>query len=146
MYENGLFPERCPLCNRVNFRNGPDYCEHWWGEEYDGSLVNGPYSEEFEELWALLSNIYEQGERSEAEDLITGLRAARLIDLAQALTQYDKTWWLKDVKYKAYIEPEASMVSGDGWSLYHEDPKWFEQTMAQLRAGAHVARRTPPDC
>lgn len=140
MYEHGLFPERCPICGRVNFRNGPDYCAHWWGTEYDGSLVDGPYYEEFEELWGVLAEVYESPDAEESEQLIDLLNAGGLADLAKGLVQYDKMWWLSEVKSKVYIEPEASMVSGEGWSLYQQETGWFDGIMSQLRQRVEIAR------
>jgi hypothetical protein len=139
LFERGLFPERCPICQRVNLRNGPDYCSHWWGTEYDGELVEGPYCDECEGLWSQLYDLYQSPRDIKARGLIKKLRKSGLEDIARALVANDKSWWLPDVHAKVFIEPEASMVSGQGWSLYHVDPKWFEVIMERLRRAAQIA-------
>ncbi|HEX5387665.1 MAG TPA: hypothetical protein VFW66_13260 [Gemmatimonadales bacterium] len=83
--------------------------------------------------------MYDSPDDEESERLVNQLNAAGLTDIARALVQYDKTWWLGGVEHKVYIEPEASMVSGEGWSLYHEDPGWFDHLMAQLRTAGKIA-------
>jgi hypothetical protein len=139
MEEHGLFPERCPLCDRINFRNGPDYCAHWWGTEYDGSLIDGPFSEEYETLWTHLSEAYDTPDDIAAARLIARLKEAGLTRIAKALREFDKVWWLSGVEYRVYIEPQMSMVSGEGWSLYEEEPGWFVDIMTQLRKAAAIA-------
>lgn len=138
MVEQGLFPEQCPVCSRVNLRNGPDYCAHYWGTVYDGALIDGPYAEEFEGLWAKLEPIYQSPNDIQALGLIKKLRKAGLDEVARAVVDSNKLWWLRDVKAKILIDAEASMASGTGWSLYHDEHGWFDGIMDHLRLAVEI--------
>jgi hypothetical protein len=138
LVEQGLYPEQCPVCARVNFRNADDYCIHYWGTEYDGSLIDGPYANEFEEIWSRLEGIYQTHNDIQALGLIKRLRQAGLDDIARAVMDSNKLWWLREVGDKVFIDAEASMASGTGWSLYHRQEGWFEGIMRPLRKAVEI--------
>jgi hypothetical protein len=102
-------------------------------------LVDGPFSEEYETLWTRLSEAYDTPDDVAAARLIARLKEAGLTRIAKALREYNKVWWLSGVECRVYIEPEMSMVSGEGWSLYEEEPGWFVDIMTQLRRAAAIA-------
>ena len=138
--EEGFFPERCPICSRINFKRADDYCEHFWGATYDNEMIDGPFSQEFEELWAALQDTYQATDDTQVRLLITNLHANGLAEIAEATVNCDKFWWLSRVIHKNFIEPEASLASGSGWNLYQEEDGWFEGTIRQLRTAVQVAR------
>ena len=91
-------------------------------------------------MWELLTAAYETADAEEADCLLTRVTAVGSAEIAKALAESSKIWWLSRVRNKVYIEPGASMVSGEGWSLYEEKPAWFADIMAQLRKAASVAK------
>ena len=140
--EEGFFPEPCPVCSRVNFRWADDYCEHFWATVYDGEMIDGPFSSEFEELWSRLHHAYQATDDVRAERLIEMLHAKELSAVAEAMVNEEKLWWLDQVRFKNVIEPEASLASGSGWNLYQLQDGWFVETMRELRIAVEIARKT----
>jgi hypothetical protein len=141
MEEDGLFPERCPICHRLNARNGDDYCEHYWGTTYDHELIDGPYAEEFEALWSMVENTYQTTNDVQADGFLRLLREAGLDEIASAVVDTDKFWWMSEVTDKVFIDAEASPASGTGWSLYHREPKWFEGVLDRMRKAAELGQK-----
>lgn len=141
-FDEGSFPERCPICMRINFRTiDDDYCEHFWATVYDGEMTNGPFSADFERLWSTLDNFYQTTDDPGAARLMKHLRLEGLGEVADALVNSDKLWWLDRVEHKNFIDAEASLASGSGWNLYSVTEDWFEEIIRQMERASSIAIR-----
>lgn len=123
--------ERCPICERLNSPGACDTCEHFYGSAWDGDLIwNDFFETDIGEPWDALVEII--GELYEAKDK-AGIEKAKLI--AKKLSIPAK--WLKLTRgevgafgaieelVKFQVGPRVvtdGMLSGEGYSLYLEDP------------------------
>jgi hypothetical protein len=135
------YPERCPICERINFTSPDDYCEHFWATVYDNEMIAGPFANDFERLWSTLDDTYQTTDDIHAHRLMEDLRQAGLAEIAEALLNSDKLWWLYRAPHKNVIDAEASLASGSGWNLYQEKAGWFEQTIQQMQRAAEIVSR-----
>lgn len=137
--DNGDDPERCPICGRTNLPWQHDYCEHHWGTLYDGELSDCTPGEEFERLWTVCNEVSQYADDIKAHSYIARLRTAHLDEIARALKNEDKYWWLENVGGRVRIEPKDSPASGAGWSLYDKSPTWFDGLLGQMREAAALS-------
>jgi hypothetical protein len=123
--------ERCPVCGRLNSPGACDTCEHFYGSAWDGDLIwNDFFETEMGKPWDALVEFIR--ELSEAKDK-GGIEKAKL--LAKKLSIPAK--WLKLarrevgafsamkelVKFQVGLRVVTDgMLSGEGYSLYLEDP------------------------
>ena len=130
---------RCPICNRENGSWDEDFCEHYWGTIYDNELLRGPYDVEYEKLWGTLESVYQDLDHPLSSSILQRLREAGLDDVAKALEEDNKFWWL-DISNAVFIDAKASLASGTGYFLYDTDLSWFDTVLQKLRRGNEVCR------
>lgn len=135
-----VFPTRCPICGRLNEAVGRDFCSHYLGQVYDGSLTEGPYANAFQELWNSLYYAYNSMTDDQADSFAATLRASGLQDILDALYEGDSTWWQDKVSGGGYVEPKDHFMASEGWIVYHENPQWFESIIEQVRSALSVAK------
>jgi hypothetical protein len=88
-----------------------------------------------------LYNTWQSEDEAQSKRFIKRLQTAGLKDVAKALRNDEKLWWLDDVQHRILIKAVASPASGSGWSLYDENPDWFLPIMEHLRKAVDISNR-----
>lgn len=100
---------RCPICDRENGRGDGDWCSHYLAFVYDHEYVDGPEAEEYEELWQALEEVANDLEAPGHAQLLPALRRAKLADVAKALDNDDKFWWIPE-KNSVFIDARTRLI------------------------------------
>jgi hypothetical protein len=132
----------CPVCKRENRRGEGPLCDHYLGYLYDHEFFDDTRAREYESLWGTLENAYQDLDL--AVMLVEKLHSAGLDEIATALKNDDKFWWLEGLEQVIDIYAQASLASGTG-SLSHgahgTDRDWYDEILGKLRRANQIYRK-----
>ena len=130
--------ERCPICDSRNNPGAAIYCAHFQGMVWDGEVIWSDEYEAFDSVWSKFCELREQIEEANGEagldKLLSQLRKAKIPNLHKGKIPTPfidcGNWYdysarsaleqLVDFSCGEIIETDG-MLSGSGYSLYHEN-------------------------
>jgi hypothetical protein len=144
--------EKCPICNRWNSPGACDACEHFFGSYWDGDIIwDHTYEFEYSEAWGFCDSVksIRESDPNTTAKLFKELGETHqmpdgwLNDVEQELSAREFLEKHNDFSCGKTIET-GGMLSGSGYSLYHENPEEVEEFMQRvIRLAADLEKHVP---
>lgn len=132
--------EQCPICNRNLNPGACESCGHYFASKWDGEFIWNDCYTEYEEAWlSLVNTIWSLEQAAGRPALNRAKKTAKALGIPAD--------WLEETEEEAsaqgylekhfefqYGETTATdgMLSGEGYSIYHEDPATVEDFMSRV--------------
>lgn len=121
--------ERCPICDGLHDPEKGPSCDHYITSTWDGSFLQWDDAEtEYHRVWGDLAGLWYEIDEDDMDES-GDEEIARVIE---AVESEDYWFWLDETSTN-YIYNQGSMISGGGYTVYHEDPAYLDGLVRRLK-------------
>ena len=142
--------EVCPICGRANNPGALDSCDHFYGCMWDGDMIwNSTFEEEINEPWReIVDSVWVLEEASDTARIQKARRLAERLSVPPCWLQLATLGGDAFSAISELVEFQSGptivtdgMLSGEGYSLYLEDPTAVDKLGKAL---GRIAREMKP--